>query len=167
MFINILGFQLGWFACVLGGANQLAWLGVFIALLILSVHVLRANDPAFEVRLLLSALIIGLIFDGIPKSLGWITFAPVPYWPEQLSPPWMVMLWGLFASTINISLSWLKGKQSLAIIIGAIAGPLTYWSGARLGALQFGNFNAAMIYLSIGWAIAVPVLLRISIPKNH
>jgi len=79
----------------------------------------------------------------------------------------MVMLWALFASTINVSLRWLKHKRELAIFIGAIAGPVAYWSGARLGALQLSHFNAAMIYLSIGWAIVVPILLKIASFKDQ
>jgi len=167
MIINILGFQIGWFSCVLGSANQLPWFGVLISSLILVVHIARASEPAFEARLLLAALIIGLIFDSIPMSLGWISFAPVNFWPNQLPPPWMIMLWALFASTINISLRWLKHKRELAIFIGAIAGPLAYWSGARLGALQLTHFNAAIIYLSIGWAVAVPMLLKIASLKDQ
>ena len=53
------------------------------------------------------------------------------------------------------------------MFIGAVAGPLSYWSGARLGALQLSNPSAAIIYLSIGWAAIVPVLLKIAASKNH
>jgi hypothetical protein len=78
----------------------------------------------------------------------------------------MIMLWALFASTMNISLNWLKHKQVPAILIGAVAGPLSYWSGARLGALELTNPSAAIIYLSIGWGFIVPVLLKIAASKD-
>jgi len=167
MLLNILGFQIGWFACVLGSANQLPWLGVLISSLVIFVHIYRSRYPAFECKFLAVAVIIGLVFDGIPQSLGWITFSPVTFWPDVLPPPWMIMLWPLFASTMNISLSWLKHKKLLAILIGAVAGPLSYWSGARLGALQLSNVSAAIIYLSIGWGFIVPVLLKIADSKEH
>jgi len=61
MLINIIGFQIGWFSCVLGSANQLPWIGVFISSLVLVAHIVRASTPAFEARLLLAALIIGLL----------------------------------------------------------------------------------------------------------
>ena len=54
----------------------------------------------------------------------------------------------------------------MAILIGAIAGPVAYWSGARLGGLQLTQPIAALIYLSIGWAIAVPVLFKIAALLN-
>lgn len=162
MLLNILGFQIGWFACVLGGANQMPWLGVLISCLVILVHLLRTSERVFECKFFGVAVIIGIIFDGIPQSLGWIAFSPVTFWPEALPPPWMIMLWALFASTINISLSWLQNRKTLAMLIGAIAGPLSYWSGARLGALQPINPSAAIIYLSIGWGAIVPVLLKIA-----
>ncbi len=167
MLLNILGFQIGWFACVLGGANQTPWLGVLISGLVILVHLLRTSERAFECKFLGVAVIIGIIFDGIPQSLGWITFSPVTLWPDVLPPPWMIMLWALFASTMNISLSWLHNRKALAILIGAIAGPLSYWSGARLGALQLSNPSTAIIYLSIGWGAIVPVLLKIAASKDN
>jgi hypothetical protein len=167
MLLNILGFQIGWLACVLGGANQMPWLGVLISCLVILVHLLRTSERVFECKFFGVAVIIGIIFDGIPQSLGWIAFTPVTFWPEALPPPWMIMLWALFASTINISLSWLQNRKTLAMLIGAIAGPLSYWSGARLGALQLINPSAAIIYLSIGWGAIVPVLLKIAASKNN
>lgn len=166
MIFNLIGFQIGWFSCVLGGANQLPWFGVLLSAMILLIHIKRAAHPAMEARLIFAALIIGLMFDGVLLNLHWIAFAPTPHWPDQLPPPWMVVLWGLFASTINISLAWLQHKRVMAILIGAIAGPVAYWSGARLGGLQLTQPIAALIYLSIGWAIAVPVLFKIAALLN-
>ena len=166
MLFNLVGFQIGWFSCVLGGANQLPWIGVLIASVVLLAHVARSDDPVFECKLLFTALIIGLIFDGIPQSLGWITFGHVNFWPDILPPPWMVVLWALFASTLNISLAWLQNKKFLAILIGAISGPLSYWSGARLGALSLTHATAALIYLAIGWGLIVPILLKIAASKQ-
>jgi hypothetical protein len=166
MYVNIIAFQIGWFACVLGGANHLAWLGTLVAMVILTRHIVTSENVIFEFRLITIAMIIGLVFDSIPQSLGWITFAPVDFWPDALPPPWMIILWGLFASTMNISLSWLKTKFWLALILGATAGPITYWSGSRFGALQLVQPLSAMIYLSLGWALAVPTLLKIASFKN-
>lgn len=157
---NIVGFQIGWFACVLGAAYQLPWLGVSNALFILVLHVVRSNNALMECQLLLLAVLFGLVFDSLLLDLAWIKFAPVAYWPDALSPPWMLSLWALFASTLNIALDWLKKHTALAVILGAISGPLSYWAGERLGALNLLNFNMAMLYLAVGWAIAVPVLLK-------
>jgi hypothetical protein len=103
-----------------------------------------------------------LVFDSLLLQLGWVSFEPVAYWPDALSPPWMIALWALFASTLNISLNWLKKYTLLAYLLGAVSGPLCYWAGERLGALHLVNFNMAMVYLAVGWAIAVPLLLKVA-----
>jgi hypothetical protein len=125
-------------------------------------NVLSSNAPIHQARFLIATMMIGLFFDSIPMHLGWIEFMQVTYWPDVLPPPWMIALWGLFASTINVSLAWLKEKIVLASFLGAIAGPMSYWSGARLGAIHIANSNMALLYLSIGWAIAVPILFKLS-----
>jgi len=68
----------------------------------------------------------------------------------------------LFATTLNFSLNWLKTRSLIAIILGAISGPLAYWGGSKLGALKIIEPSGAMIYLSLGWAIVVPALLKIA-----
>lgn len=159
MLLNFICFQLGWFACVLGAANHHAWLGVLIALLLLIFHILKSKNSIVEMQLILLAMLFGLLFDLIPLSLGWIKFDEIAYWPSQLPPPWMIALWGLFASTLNLSLSWLKTKRLTAIFLGAICGPLSYWAGARLNALTLVNVNFVMFYLAFAWAFAVPFLI--------
>ena len=162
MLRNIICFQLGWFACVLGAANQQPWLGVLFSMCLLAWHITASKDQIGEVYLVLLAMLIGVLFDLVPISFGWISFESLAFWPSQIPPQWMIFLWGMFATTLNVSLNWLKNKPSVAIVLGALAGPLAYWGGASLGALKIVEFKAAMIYLSIGWAIAVPALLKIA-----
>lgn len=162
MLRNIICFQVGWFACVLGAANHHAWLGVIASIGLLLWHLLASNDWMTERRLILLAMLIGLLFDWGLMRLGWISFQPLEFWPVQIQPPWMILLWAMFATTLNLSLSWLKTKPLLAIALGAISGPLAYWGGSNLGALKLIDFSGAMVYLSVGWAIAVPALLKIA-----
>jgi len=39
------------------------------------------------------------------------------------------------ATTLNVSMAWLRGRYALAAIFGAFGGPLAYYSGAKLGAM--------------------------------
>jgi hypothetical protein len=78
----------------------------------------------------------------------------------------MTVLWGLFATTLNISLRWLKNQYLLSTFIGGISGPIAYWSGSKLGALSLTNFDAAILFLAVGWAIAVPFLVKFN-AKNQ
>ena len=103
----------------------------------------------------------------VKPTLAEVRYGPherhvLDFWRAALPPPWMIGLWALFASTLNVSLNWLKKHTALAILLGAISGPLCYWAGERLGALSLLNFNSAMVYLALGWAIAVPLLLKLA-----
>jgi len=44
------------------------------------------------------------------------------------------MLWVNLASTMNVSMAWLRADTRLARSSG-IGGPMAYYSGARLGAM--------------------------------
>jgi hypothetical protein len=166
MLLNVITFQIGWFACVLSAANQQVWMGLLISTALLAFHLIRAKQKSGEATLIIIAMLFGLVFDTVPLSLGWLSFNPVAYWPDAISPPWMIALWGLFATTMNFSLRWLKKMPIIAVVLGAISGPASYYFGEKLGALHIVELNAAMIYLGIGWAIALPLLLKIATVKS-
>jgi hypothetical protein len=71
-------------------------------------------------------------------------------------------MWGLFATILNVSLRWLRGRWLIAALAGSIGGPLAYYGGHRLGALEFGNQSAALIALAIGWAVITPTLMALA-----
>jgi hypothetical protein len=74
----------------------------------------------------------------------------------------MLALWAMLATTLNMSLAWLKPKPILSILLGAISGPLAYLGGARLGAMQIHNMQTSMIYLAAGWGLAMWLLFRLA-----
>ena len=164
--INIILFECGWFACVLGGASGHVLAGSLVALAIIGVHLLRFELWRTEIALILSAMLIGLTWDSALLYSGWIYYPYGQLLPNTV-PVWIVIMWGLFATTLNISLDWLKQRIALAMIFGAIGGPLAFMGGARLGALEFTNQTGALMTLSIGWAILTPVLLQLATFLNN
>jgi hypothetical protein len=161
LFANFLAFQIGWFACVLGGANGVPWIGTGIALVIVGWHLTRAVRPKQELLLVACAAVIGMVFDSLLVSLGWIVY-PSGTLIAGTAPHWIVALWMLFATTLNLSLAWLKRYLPIAILFGAIGGPLAYLGGAKLGALTFVSPTPGLIALAIGWALFTPVLVNLS-----
>ena len=159
--LNFVGFQIGWFACVLGGANGMPWLGPLVALPVLAWHLLHAAAPAEALKLLILAAIVGSLFDQTLLSFGWIQY-PAAGWPAWLLPLWMTTLWALFASTLNVSLRWLHGRTVLAIVFGLTGGPLAYLGGQALGALVLVEATPALLALAVGWALMMLVLLRLA-----
>ncbi len=158
---NFILFQVGWFACVISSANNTPVIGSILALGIIGMHILRAIKPVKELSLIGIAMFIGLIWDSILVQQGWLNYTSGTF-IEGAAPYWIVIMWGLFATTLNISLHWLKDRIFLAIIFGAIAGPLAYYAGQRLGAVHFISHFNALTALSIGWAVFTPVLIFFS-----
>jgi len=159
--LNIACFQLGWFACVLGAAHSMPWVGPLVAVPVIALHVYQADNSRLEIVLMLIAAVVGSLFDQSLLSLGLIKFTSGSL-HGYLLPLWMVTLWLLFATTLNISLRWMRSRPIVAVLFGAVGGPLAYISGVKLGAMQFLQPTQMLIALAIGWGIFMPALLWLS-----
>ncbi len=71
-------------------------------------------------------------------------------------------MWLVFATTLNVSLRWLRGLPLAALGLGAVGGPLAYWGGERLGAMTFVVPVAATAAIAVGWVVLTPVLVRLA-----
>lgn len=163
--INIILFQIGWFACVLSAANNHPLVGACISLFIIVSHVLLSREYKQEIRIIVIAMVIGLFLDSFIISAGLITYTSGML-NDFIAPYWIVLMWALFATTLNYSLSWMRNKLLVSVVLGAIAGPLAYYAGMKLGAVEFINEMKALISLSIGWAICTPLLLKLSVDRS-
>jgi hypothetical protein len=161
LFLNFAAFQLGWFACVLGGANQMPWLGTLVAVLIVSWHLSLAPRPGREFTLLAAVGALGALWDSLLVATGWLDY-PSGTLLNNTAPHWIVAMWVLFASTLNVSLRWLRGRWMLGTVLGAVAGPLAYYAGAKLGGVVIVEPVFALTALALGWAAFVPLLIRLS-----
>ena len=159
LLVNVLLFQAGWFACVLGAAHGLPWIGALAAVLVIGWHLARAARPGPELTLIVAAALVGALFETALARLGWVRFASGVL-VEGTAPYWMVALWAIFATTLNVSLRALRPHLWLAALLGAVGGPAAYYAGARLGALELTALGAALAALSAGWAILTPALMR-------
>jgi len=155
--VNFVAFQIGWFACVLGAAYHMPLMGTGIALTIVVLHLAYASDPLAELKLLAVAVAIGIIIDPSLAIAGLIAF-PSGTLLNGTVAHWMLALWMLFATTLNVSLRWLKGRHTLAVIFGGVGGPLAYLAGEKLGALQI-NSTIGIVAIGVGWGIAMWVLI--------
>ena len=119
-FWNFVFFQLGWFACVLGAANQQVFWAVLVTLAYIAFHVWYQDEPKESLRLLSRALLYGIVTDSLLVQTGYLNFND-PWPSSQLSPVWMWVLWVLVATTINGSLSWLRGRPVLGAVLGGLS----------------------------------------------
>lgn len=159
--LNFIAFQVGWFAAVLGAANGLPWAGPLVIAIAIGIHLLIVRRPRTELALILLCGLIGAVMDSSIVALGWVAY-PAGSIVDNAAPYWIVAMWMLFATTLNLSLGWLKPRKVVGALFGLVGGPLAYYTGFKLGGIEFVNFDAAIVSLGIGWAVAVPVLLLLA-----
>jgi hypothetical protein len=159
--INAAVFQVGWLCCVLAGAYHLPWVGTATALLIVIWHVLGASDGQKELTLVLIVVGIGAIWDSLLVYAGLLQY-PSGTLVSGTAPHWIVAMWALFATTLNVSLRWLKYRPLPGAMLGAVSGPAAYYAGYKLGGVQFTNMDAALLALAGGWAVLMPLLMALS-----
>jgi hypothetical protein len=178
--INVLGFQLAWWACVVGRSA-----GLPLAVALLAWSVWLAPKPARAVALLLACTLIGLACDGlllgshllrlvdvpacdVTRPGQWLQVgcrpaaAPRPGLVLLLAPPWMAVLWPLLGSTLNHSMAWLQRRPVLAALLGAAGGLASYEAGARLGAVEMVDPTTCRIVIAAAWAVLMPGLLALA-----
>ncbi|MDH4125963.1 MAG: DUF2878 domain-containing protein [Gammaproteobacteria bacterium] len=159
--LNFLTFQAGWFSSVYGGAKQMPWLGPLAVALVLLLHFSLARGRRAELMLILSCAAIGAAFDSSLVAMDWVQY-PSGMFSEFAAPFWIITMWMLFATTLNVSMRWLRERPALASICGLTGGPLTYLAGQQLGGIVLLEPLPALLALGIGWAVMMPMLLRLS-----
>jgi hypothetical protein len=157
MLLNFIAFQLGWFACVLGAANGMPWLGPIVVTAAVALHLFRARRPRPEFWLIAIAMALGLAVDSLLLATGWLSY-PSGLWLPGLAPYWIVAMWALFATTLNVSMGWMSGRPLLSALMGAVGGPLSYLAGEKLGAIELYPTAYALVALGLAWAVAMPLL---------
>ena len=159
--LNFALFQAAWFAGVLGAAHAMPLLGTLLVAAAIAWHLCVSARPAAEAKLVASAMLIGAAWETLCVQLGQVRFTsgqPEPH----LAPYWMVAMWGLLAIALNVTMRWMKRRWLLAAALGAIAGPISYAAGVRLGAATFVDPAAALITLAVGWALLMPLMMWLS-----
>lgn len=156
--INAVMFKIGWLSSVLGAAKGLPTLGPAMVVLAIAIHLRIAHRPSREIVLILTTGLIGAFWDSTMIAMGWVSY-PNGTFLANIAPYWILGMWMLFATTLNLAFKALQSRLMLATLLGAVFGPLSYYSGSKMGAITLVEPTAAMIALSVAWAILMPALL--------
>jgi hypothetical protein len=154
LLINLAAFQAGWFACVIGGSL----VGALAATTIILLHLRLLAAPG-EWRWLVGFALLGLLVDGSMALAGGFTFGE-EWQMLGVLPPWLWLLWPLFATLVRHSLAWLWKHPWLAALGGSISGPASYYAGARLASVELADWLLpvqalvwALICLALSWRL--------------
>lgn len=166
-------FQAAWFVCVLGAARGTPGLGIGAVAAVVGVLLAWSTDRRADVRLLLLALVVGALWDGLLARSGVAVYAS-PQPQLGTAPAWILAMWALLAPMLREPMRWLHGRPWLAALFGGVGGPLSYAAAQRLGACEFPDPTVAWLALAAGWAVITPLLLaaaqhldRRRIPTHH
>ena len=161
--IELVGFQVVWLACAFGASQGLAWPGVVAAICVVCTQVARSASWRRALALVVG---VGIMGAGIESGLvraGFILYNAD--WPgNDLAPVWTVALWAAFATILNAMRAVLGENPYLkAFVVGALIGPVSYFSASRLGALTLGEpVLITCLWLSGVWAVAFPLCLYLA-----
>ena len=158
---NFALFQVAWLSSVVGGAQHMPWLGPLAVMIALAVHLMFARTPFEEILLAVSCALLGAAFDSMLVAAGWVTY-PSGLFSDSLAPYWIITMWMLFATTLNVSMRWMRGRPALAAAFGFYGGPAAYLAGQALGGIVLVNQVAALAALAVGWAVMMPLLMWLS-----
>lgn len=157
---NLILFKIGWLACVFGAASGQSWLGLVAVIAIVLEHLRTTPEPQKELWLLSLAAFLGLGWESMMVSLNLLSYSDGVV-IAGFAPYWIVAMWVLFATTVNVGMRWLKRHWLIAAVAGGVGGPLSFYAGANLGAVQFTN-DLALLTIGIGWATLLPLLAWLS-----
>jgi hypothetical protein len=160
--INFGGFKLAWLACVAAAGAGQPLLGSAAALLAVLLHLGLTPTPRGEATLIAAAIVAGLAWDSTLVALGLFRY-PTGTVIDGLAPHWILAMWALLATTLNVSMRWLHGRPWSAAAFGALGGPLAYWAGARFGAVEIPDAASALLVQASGWAVMMPALMALAL----
>lgn len=156
---NVVVYQCAWFACVLSAAAHRPWIGVGVAVAAVLLHLWVAPAPRRELALVVLTALAGAAFEALLVASGWVRPSPVLLL-GSLVPVWMVALWAVFATTLNVSLRALRQRYLISAVIAAIGAPLAYGAGVAMGAMEWVQATPALLLVGAGWAVLLPLLMR-------
>ena len=163
--LNAVGFQVAWWACVMGAAWDREITALVFCTVLAELHLLSSKSTESDIQLGLISVGTGIVLDSLLQYFSIITFHGWSLSP--LSPYWMWMVWWMFALTLNSSLAFLKRYHwAWSALAGGAFGPLSYLAGARLGAADMTSSPANLAILAVIWALVLPALVALAKPKK-
>ena len=163
--IDLITFQIAWFLCVLAIKTPFPKISPFIALVIVFTRTMQVGRFRLMIPFIVSSLIIGIIGDATLVQLGLLQFQSYPN--IFGSPLWMIALWACFGTMLRPLFSWFLDHCWRSILGFSIGGVVAYWSGQKLGVLEFSNSWVSALGIAGEWAIAGTVLrfLHLKFPE--
>jgi hypothetical protein len=131
-----------------------------LAAALIALHLVLSRRPGDELRLIVAAMMIGMLADALLAAAGLVVPAP---FTAEIAPLWQLGLWTLPGSALRTYLRWMSARRALASACAACAAALLCLAAQGLGALRFpAGTLPALTASALCWALAMPLLLSLS-----
>jgi hypothetical protein len=156
--LNFIFFQSAWFAfAIFGGREGLLSAVIWSAIIVFFLHGVISENRGRDFLLIGLFLIAGFFIESCMLHFQiYRSVAPV-YIIFHWAPLWLVLMWGLFATLLPLSMRWLSKHYGLAALLGVLFGPLSYFGGERMQVICIDEPIKAIIVLALVWGVAMPV----------
>ncbi len=149
-------FYFGWILCLQEAAAGDSYYGLLLVLGTVAYYLYCSSCRKADYLLLGLVVSLGPLSDIFYSKLGLLEYHSQLNTLGELPPLWVFLLWGLFGVNIHL-FSWLNRRWWLAMILGALGGPMSYFSVLRLGGASLLK-PLPLAFITIGgiWAIFLP-----------
>jgi len=150
IFLILSGYQLTWLMCIFGEVLYKSFLpGLICGLTFVSIYFFSSKNKKKIILIVFSISLIGYIFDTTLVVFKIYNFETSLNF--GVLPIWMIVLWPSFAILFDELLTFLSKYKILAIFLGSILGPLTYYAGSPLGLIFINNIFLFFTLMIIFW----------------
>ena len=148
--LTILGFKFVWLCCFFGEIYFNSFLGFFSGIIFLLFFIFSLKEKLSAIKIIFIFALIGYSFDSLLSYLGfYVINAQVNI---LFLPLWFLILWPSFCCLFINVLTFLKSKRLLALILGSVGGPLSYYSALSAGLATVMNIEVFLL-ISLFWAL--------------
>ena len=150
IFFMLSGYQLTWLMCVFGEILYKSFIpGLTCGLIFLFLVFIDTQNKRKFTFIVLSISVVGYLFDSVLVNFKIYSFESSLYFGWL--PIWMLVLWPSFASLFDEAFVFLSKYKLIAILLSAVLGPLTYYSGSPLGLININQLLLFFILMITFW----------------
>tara|TARA_Y100000996_G_scaffold380062_1_gene333709 strand:- start:1094 stop:1618 length:525 start_codon:yes stop_codon:yes gene_type:complete len=159
---NIIGFYICWWISVYAATKEVYYAGPLIVIIFLFIHAFKVISYNTEILFLVICYLIGFLIDTFFLRLGIIEYKGLLPEKYNLAPVWVTCLWVCFGTSISHSFKWVRKQYKFLALLGAISGPIIYFSASKVGALLFNVNYYYLFVVGLCWSLFLPLIVYIS-----
>lgn len=150
-FLTLSGFQLTWLCCVFGEYYNMPLIGFFVGIFYIIIFFYFINNKKQALQICFIFSFIGYFFDSVLSFFN--LFVIESNITIGYLPIWFLVLWPSFSSLFVNILNFLRNRSLLAVIMGSLLVPPTYYFGIPLGIATSNNLFLAFFLMIIFWGL--------------